>query len=116
MRSRLADGGALAMCCSYCCELFGSISLPLRRPGKIDILVAGIETDVAIHFQIAAALLRIPVDRAGIGHVPLVLIEVLQGQCLWQDVHGLRNAFSLEPIRGVLPHGVAENRRGEADA
>ena len=33
-----------------------------------------------------------------------------------QNIHRLRDALAFEPVRGVLAHGIAENRRGQADA
>ena len=82
-----------------------------RGPWEAKVLIAGVEADVSIHFQIHIALLRFAVHRAGIGDVSLIGVKILQGQHSGQDVHRLRNTLAFEPVGSVLSHGVTREAR-----
>ena len=87
-----------------------------RRPREVEVLIACVEANVPIHFQIHVALLRIVVHRAGIGDVSLIGVKIQHGQRPGQDVHRLWNTLAFEPVGSVLSHGIAEDRRGKAHA
>ena len=67
--------------------------------GKAEILIAGVEADVPIHFQIHVALLRVAVHRAGIGDVLLIGVEILQGQRPAAGCPSLEGYFCLRANR-----------------
>src|SRR5476651_1681949 len=91
-------------------------SLSFGRPGKIHVPVASVVADVAIHLEVLGPARRVGIDRCRIGKVGLVLREVVERQCGGKDVHCLRDAPAVEPVGGMLSHGIAEHRRSQADA
>ena len=52
--------------------------MSFRRPGKIEVLIAAVVADVAIHPKIRVSSGRIGIDRAWIGNILLIVAEVLR--------------------------------------
>lgn len=91
-------------------------SLALGRPGEIEELIACVVADVAVHAQVDGSLPLVSIDETWTGEIALVLVDVFGGELGRQDIHGLRNAFSFQPVGCMLAHRVTEYGRSEADA
>src|SRR3984957_13150398 len=90
-------------------KIAGLLGLGLGRPREVYVLVARIETDVAIHFQVGISARRIGIDRRRVGEIRLILLEVVAGKSAGKATPPLGNALAFEPVGSMLPHRVSED-------
>ncbi len=82
-----------------------------RRPREVQVLIARVVADVAVHPEIGLATRDVTPNRCRIGKVGFVLHQVGGRQRARQNVHGLRDAAALQPVGCMLAERIGEHRR-----